>query len=228
MSIVRGSDAGRAIICFAQNLFSAQACLLQSSKGIRNRPLRRTMAEIPSDSWDKRLVWVDCEMTGLDVEKDVLLEVAVLITDAHLNVVAEGPEIVLHHPDDVLSGMGAWCREHHGASGLTAAVRASRVGLESCEDRLLDFVSRHTPKGKCPLAGNSIGQDAKFLSKYMPRLMNQLHYRVVDVSTVKELCRRWYPLEMSAAPTKNMSHRALDDIKESIDELRFYRQNVFK
>ena len=175
-----------------------------------------------------RLVWVDCEMTGLDTKVDTLLEVAVLITDEDLGIVAEGPNIVIHHPEEVLKSMNEWCIEHHANSGLTKMVMDSTIGLEEAEDKILSFVKQWIPEKKCPLAGNSVGQDAKFLKKYMPKFMDHLHYRIVDVSTIKELSRRWYPEKYAMAPKKKMSHRALDDIKESIEELKYYKATVFK
>lgn len=175
-----------------------------------------------------RLVWVDCEMTGLDTKVDTLLEVAVLVTDSDLSIVAEGPNVVIHHPDEVLARMNDWCIQHHGKSGLTQMVRDSTISMEEAEDKVVKFVKEWTPENRCPLAGNSVGQDAKFLEKYMPALMEHLHYRIVDVSTVKELSRRWFPEEFAMVPRKKMAHRALDDIKESIEELRYYRQKVFK
>jgi len=175
-----------------------------------------------------RLVWVDCEMTGLDPNIDTLLEVAVIVTDGDLNIVAEGPNIVIHQPDEVLTSMNEWCIEQHGKSGLTQRVKDSTISLAEAEDQIVSFVKKWTPEKKCPLAGNSVGQDAKFLVKYMPKVMNHLHYRIVDVSTIKELSRRWYPDELEKAPKKKMTHRALDDIKESIEELAYYRNSVFK
>jgi len=175
-----------------------------------------------------RLVWVECEMTGLDTKIDTLLEVAVIITDGDLNTIAEGPNIVIHHPEEVLTSMNEWCIQHHGRSGLSKKVRESTISLEEAEDKVVSFVKQWTPEKKCPLAGNSVGQDAKFLEKYMPKLINHLHYRIIDVSTIKELSRRWYPEEFAMAPKKRMTHRALDDIKESIEELRYYRKKLFK
>ena len=200
---------------------------IQSTNSTVKVPTNKTMpAKILPDS--TRLVWVDCEMTGLDTTVDTLLEVAVLITDEDLGIVAEGPNIVIHHPEEVLKSMNEWCIEHHAKSGLTKMVRDSTIGLEEAEDKILSFVKQWIPEKKCPLAGNSVGQDAKFLKKYMPKFMDHLHYRIVDVSTIKELSRRWYPEEYAMAPKKKMSHRALDDIKESIEELKYYKARVFK
>ncbi|XP_071515617.1 oligoribonuclease, mitochondrial [Panulirus ornatus] len=176
----------------------------------------------------ERLVWVDLEMTGLNIEKEEIMEAAVIVTDSELNIVAEGPNLILKVDDKVLDSMNNWCKEHHGKSGLTEGCRKSTTSLSAAEDQLLQFVTQHTEKGKAPLAGNSVHADKKFLDKFMPKLMKHLHYRIVDVSTIKELCRRWYPEEFVASPTKKLSHRALDDIKESIEELKYYKSTIFK
>ena len=173
------------------------------------------------------LVWMDMEMSGLAVERERILEVAVIVTDGQLQVVAEGPEIVVHQPDVVLDAMDDWNKKHHGGSGLIARVRASSVDEAQAEAMLLEFVAAHVGPRSAPLAGNSIHQDRLFLAKYMPRLHDHVHYRNVDVSTLKELVRRWHPAAYDARPTKRGSHRALDDIRESIDELRYYRSAVF-
>lgn len=171
------------------------------------------------------LVWIDLEMSGLDPRTCQILEIATLVTDADLNVLAEGPELIVHQPDAVLDAMDTWCTEHHGASGLTAAVRASKVSLADAEAQTLEFLREHTTSGASPLCGNSIWQDRRFIVAGMPELDAFLHYRLVDVSTIKELARRWYP-DVSAPP-KAESHRALGDIRESIAELRFYRERLF-
>ncbi|XP_073512766.1 oligoribonuclease, mitochondrial [Phyllobates terribilis] len=176
----------------------------------------------------QRMVWVDLEMTGLDIKKDQIIEMACLITDSDLNLLAEGPNLIIKQPDELLDGMSNWCKEHHGKSGLTQAVRDSKISLAQAEYEFLSFVRKHTPPGICPLAGNSVHVDKVFLNKYMPQFMRHLHYRIIDVSSVKELCRRWYPADYERAPMKAASHRALDDIRESIKELHFYRQHVFK
>lgn len=174
---------------------------------------------------DDLLVWLDMEMSGLDPDRDRILEAAILITDGGLNLVAEGPDLILHEDAAVLSAMDDWNREHHGASGLSAAVLASSLSLEKAEEELLAFVSRFVKKGKAPLCGNSIGQDRRFLHRHMPTLHDHFHYRNVDVSTVKELARRWYP---ALPPFKKAeAHRALDDIRESLAELRYYRKHIF-
>ncbi|KAK2156899.1 hypothetical protein LSH36_202g03035 [Paralvinella palmiformis] len=194
------------------------------------REIGRTMASINiSKSGEvNRLVWVDLEMSGLDVNNDHILEMACLISDGQLNLIAEGPDLVIHQPDEVLEQMEDWCKEHHGQSGLTAAVRQSEISLNEAEGKMLDFISQHTQQGKSPLAGNSVHMDRLFLQKYMPRFTSHLHYRIVDVSTVKELCRRWYPKELKGAPAKALNHRALDDIHESMKELQYYKKVIFK
>lgn len=189
---------------------------------------RRRAAAMAGGGMGQRMVWVDLEMTGLDVEKDQILEMACLITDCDLNVLAEGPNLIINQPDELLDGMSEWCKEHHGKSGLTKAVKESKISLQQAEYEFLSFVRQQTPPGLCPLAGNSVHADKKFLDKYMPQFMRHLHYRIIDVSTVKELCRRWYPEEYEFAPKKAASHRALDDIRESIKELQFYRDSIFK
>jgi oligoribonuclease len=169
---------------------------------------------------------MDLEMSGLDPDRCAILEIATIVTDAELQVIAEGPDLVIHHDDSVLAAMDEWCTTHHGQSGLTAAVQASTISLAEAEARTLEFVAAHTVAKGSPLCGNTIWQDRRFLVKHMPTLDAHLHYRLVDVSTIKELARRWYP--HVRAPSKSDAHRALDDIRESIAELRFYREQVFK
>ncbi|XP_062342039.1 small fragment nuclease isoform X1 [Osmerus eperlanus] len=176
----------------------------------------------------QRMVWVDLEMTGLDIERDQIIEMACIITDSDLKILAEGPNLIINQSSELLDRMSDWCKEHHGQSGLTQAVRDSKVSLQQAEYEFLSFIRQHTPPGHCPLAGNSVHADKKFLDKYMPQFMHHLHYRIIDVSTIKELCRRWFPEEYMLAPQKKASHRALDDIEESIKELKFYRANIFK
>ncbi|MDX8397672.1 MAG: oligoribonuclease [Mariprofundaceae bacterium] len=171
------------------------------------------------------LVWMDLEMTGLDPEQDTILEIATIITDGQLETVAEGPNIIVHQPAHVLDAMDDWCQQHHGDSGLSAKVLASTISMADAEQQTLDFIGQHVPAGVSPLCGNSIHQDRRFLVAYMPKLESYLHYRNIDVSTVKELAKRWYPkLE---APTKAEEHLALADVRESILELQFYRQELF-
>jgi len=172
------------------------------------------------------LVWIDMEMTGLHPESATILEVATVVTGADLAVIAEGPDPVVHQSDAILGGMDAWNTKHHGESGLIAASRGSTISIAEAERRTLDFLRPLCAPGTSPLCGNTIGQDRRFLLKYMPGLEAFLHYRSIDVSTIKELSRRWYP--DLAPPAKREAHRALDDILESIEELRFYRRSVFK
>jgi len=176
---------------------------------------------------DANLIWMDLEMSGLDPERNTILEIATLITDADLGVVAEGPVLAIHQPDAVLEGMDDWNRDHHAASGLSARVRSSPYSMADAERETLAFVRRYCTERSSPLCGNSIHQDRRFLVRYMPQLDAYLHYRNIDVSTLKELVRRWYP-NGPHPPEKRHAHLALDDIRESIDELRFYRQHVFR
>ena len=175
-----------------------------------------------------RLVWIDCEMTGLDLGKDALIEIAALVTDADLNILGEGVDIVIHADDEALAGMPDVVREMHERSGLTQEVRESSVTLEQAERRVLEHIRQFVPDVRsAPLAGNSIATDRGFLSRDMPKLDAHLHYRMVDVSSIKELCRRWYPRIYYAQPEKGLAHRALADIRESIRELAYYRRTAF-
>jgi oligoribonuclease len=174
------------------------------------------------------LVWIDMEMTGLDPERERIIELAVLVTDADLQLVAEGPDLVIHQADELLAAMDDWNTRHHTASGLVERVKASTVGEAEAEAMVIAFIDEQCgKKERPPLAGNSIHQDRRFIHRYMPRLDARLHYRMVDVSTVKELGRRWYPEIYERRPPKKETHRALDDIRESIAELRFYRDSLF-
>ncbi|HTL37101.1 MAG TPA: oligoribonuclease [Kofleriaceae bacterium] len=174
------------------------------------------------------LVWLDMEMTGLDPERERIIEVATIITDGQLTEVATGPEIVIHQPDEVLNAMDDWNKSHHGASGLVERVKASTISEADAEAQTIAFINQHVGvKDRPVLAGNSIHQDRRFIHRYMPALDKRLHYRMVDVSTIKELARRWYPQVIAKVPQKKETHRALDDIRESIDELRYYKQNLF-
>ena len=167
------------------------------------------------------------EMSGLDPDADRILEVAVLVTNGELEVVAEGPNLILHQPDEVLEAMDEWNTSHHGQSGLTKRVRESTIDEAQASAALLDFLGEHTQKRKAPLAGNSIHQDRRFVARYLPEVEDWLHYRNVDVSTIKELAQRWYPTQYATRPSKKGSHRAMDDLLESIDELRYYREVLF-
>lgn len=172
------------------------------------------------------LFWVDLEMTGLEIETCTILEIASIVTDAQLNVLARGPELVIHHPDAVLDAMDAWNTKHHGESGLTEASRRSTVSLAEAERQTMEFLTAWTLPKTAPLCGNSIHNDRKFIEKYMPSVAGHLHYRNVDVSTVKELVRRWYG--DAALFQKSRAHRAIEDILESIAELVHYRNTCFR
>ncbi|BEP15007.1 oligoribonuclease [Acidothermaceae bacterium B102] len=175
-----------------------------------------------------RLVWIDCEMTGLELTSDVLLEIAALVTDSELNIIDEGIDIVIHASDEQLAGMVEFVRDMHAKSGLTDAVRAATTTIAEAEAEVLAYIKTHVPEArKAPLCGNSIATDRGFLALQMPDLDTWLHYRMIDVSSVKELSRRWYPRAYFASPEKNGGHRALADIRESIEELRYYRSTVF-
>lgn len=174
------------------------------------------------------IVWIDLEMTGLDPEREKIIEIASLVTDSDLNILAEGPNLAIWQPEDILAGMDQWNQRTHTESGLIDRVRASQYSVEEAEERTLHFVQKWANSRTAPLAGNSIHQDRRFLAKYMRKLEDYLHYRIVDVSTVKELVARWYPEEFRERPRKNDDHMALADIRASVEELRYYRKAVFK
>ncbi|MEU5947770.1 oligoribonuclease [Micromonospora sp. NPDC047465] len=174
------------------------------------------------------LVWIDCEMTGLDLGRDKLIEVAALVTDPDLNVLGEGVDVVIHADEAALEAMPEIVRTMHGKSGLTEEVRRSTVTLAEAEDMVLDYVASHVKDPRtAPLCGNSIATDRGFIARDMPRLDAHLHYRMIDVSSIKELCRRWYPRVYFGQPQKGLAHRALADIRESIRELEYYRRTLF-
>jgi oligoribonuclease len=176
---------------------------------------------------EMNLVWVDMEMTGLEPETDRIIEVAMVVTDMHLNVLAEGPVFAIHQSDETRDKMDAWNKGTHGRSGLIDRVKASTVSEELAEAELIAFMKQWVPNGKSPMCGNTIGQDRRFMVKYMPKLEAFFHYRNVDVSTLKELGKRWKP-EMVAGFKKAQKHTALADIVESIEELKYYRENFIK
>lgn len=177
-------------------------------------------------SYSENLVWMDLEMTGLDPEKDRIIEIATIITDSSLAILAEGPVIYVNQDQSLLDGMDEWNTEHHTASGLVDLVKTEGVSEAEAEAETLAFIKPYVEEGLSPLCGNSIGQDRRFLVKYMPKLEGYLHYRNLDVSTIKELAVRWRP-DVSEGVVKKGAHRAIDDVKDSIDELRHYRDNFF-
>ncbi|WP_127959818.1 oligoribonuclease [Serratia microhaemolytica] len=176
---------------------------------------------------ENHLIWIDLEMTGLDPEHDRIIEIATLITDANLNILAEGPVIAVHQPAEQLALMDEWNVRTHTGSGLVERVKASQFNEQAAEQATLEFLQAWVPAGKSPICGNSIGQDRRFLFRYMPTLERYFHYRYLDVSTLKELVRRWKP-EILADFKKRNTHQALDDIRESVAELRYYRQHFIQ
>jgi len=189
---------------------------------------------------ESKLVWVDCEMTGLGgpgtVGNDRLLEIAVIVTDSDLTNIKKGPNLIIHQSDAVLGNMNEWCKNHfgwkedgsHEEGKLAALSKASPVSETEAERQVIEFVSQHVAQGKGLLAGNTVHADKRFLEAYMPSFMKYLHYRILDVSTVKEICSRWYPEDFAKAPPKAYKHRALDDIEASITELKYYQTSIFK
>lgn len=175
------------------------------------------------------LVWMDLEMTGLDHTSDVIVEIATLVTDDELNIVAEGPDLVVHATEEQLAGMNSVVVDMHTKSGLLDQIRSSTITLEEAGAATLAFIKEHVPNARqVPLCGNSIGMDRRFLAAYLPEIEEYLHYRSIDVSTIKELGRRWYPEDYAGLGKGSSAHRAMDDIKESVEELKYWRERVFK
>jgi oligoribonuclease len=176
------------------------------------------------------LIWMDLEMTGLDESRHVIVEIATLVTDDDLNIIAEGPNLVIHQPDEVMAEMDDFVTNMHTVSGLLEKIKTSTVSQADAMQQTLDFIKEHSPEpNKVPLCGNSIRTDRTFLAKYMPEIENWLHYRCVDVSTIKELVKRWNPgLEHARPKSEGITHRAMDDIRDSVAELKFYRDKVFR
>jgi oligoribonuclease len=175
-----------------------------------------------------RLVWLDLEMTGLDTERHVIVEIAALVTDTELEPIDDGIDLVIHASEDELAAMDEFVRTMHTTSKLLPAIQASDVTLDAAGEAVLAYVRSHVAEGTAPLCGNSIGVDRRFLDRYLPALDGYLHYRSIDVSSLKELCRRWYPDVYKGRPGKRETHRALDDVRESINELRYYREQILK
>lgn len=172
------------------------------------------------------LIWIDLEMTGLNPEKERIIEMAIIVTDSELNIVAEAPVFAIHQSDELLNAMDSWNTKQHNASGLVARVKSSQVTEAAAESAMLDFLKQYVPAGKSPMCGNTVYQDRRFLTRYMPELEKYFHYRLVDVSTLKELALRWAPRIYSGLQ-KESKHLALDDIRESIEELKYYRGHLF-
>lgn len=187
---------------------------------------KKTDMQENSQRSPENLIWIDLEMTGLDTQHDTIIEIATIVTDKHLNILAEGPEIAIKKDKRVMDAMDAWCTNQHGRSGLTERVLKSDISTAMAEQETLSFLSRFVGKGESPICGNSICQDRRFLAREMPELEAYFHYRNLDVSTLKELVKRWRP-ELSSGFSKKSSHLAMDDIKDSIEELKYYRANFF-
>ena len=173
------------------------------------------------------MIWIDLEMTGLDTQRDYIIEIASIVTDKNLNIIDEGPNLVINQPDEVLNSMDQWNTNHHNNSGLTQKVRESNITESIAEKQTIEFLSKYVPKGVAPLCGNTICQDRRFLARCMPKLESFCHYRSIDVTSIRELGKRWYFEDIDNFQ-KNSNHRALDDIRDSIEELRYYRKTIFK
>ncbi|BES93481.1 oligoribonuclease [Nesidiocoris tenuis] len=208
-------------VLLAKSFYGGSTLLNRGSAQAHNHVSEATMASTD----ETNVIWIDLEMTGLDPKVDHILEAACIVTDRHNNIIAEGPDIIIHQPLSILNTMNDWCKKHHTESGLFKSSLESEISLEAAESQLLEFVEKYTPRGKCPLAGNSVYMDKLFLLEYMPRLAEHLHYRILDVSSIKLLAKNWYNLP---PPPKTYRHRALEDIQESIMELKYFQERMFK
>lgn len=189
---------------------------------------KQSEEQFPCTSLKRPLVWIDLEMTGLKVEDDRILEIACIITDGQLDKTVEGPDLIINQSEECLARMNEWCQEHHSASGLVEEVRKSKVTEQEAEQQVMEFVKKYTSNAQPSLAGNSVYVDYTFLKKYMPNLADLFSHILVDVSSIRALCCRWYPKDAENVPPKKQLHRAMDDIKESIAELKYLRKTIFK
>lgn len=189
---------------------------------------KQSEEQSPCTSLKRPLVWIDLEMTGLKVEDDRILEIACIITDGQLDKTVEGPDLIINQSEECLARMNEWCQEHHSASGLVEEVRKSKVTEQEAEQQVMEFVKKYTSNAQPSLAGNSVYVDYTFLKKYMPNLADLFSHILVDVSSIRALCCRWYPKDAENVPPKKQLHRAMDDIKESIAELKYLRKTIFK
>jgi len=212
-------EVGDVLLDWVITLSCAQLCLIYAVKTY--------VAEENPMLNENNLIWIDLEMTGLNPDADVIIEIATIVTDADLNILAEGPVFAIHQPDSIMLNMDDWNTNQHGKSGLTQRVRESQISIEQAEAETIKFLEQWVPKGKSPICGNSICQDRRFMARYMTKLEAYFHYRNLDVSTLKELCKRWMP-EIAKGVKKGGKHEALADIYESIEELKYYRANFLK
>ena len=213
----------RKFVSILKRAFGRQKKIMSQSAGLTSA---KELSTKPSTD-ESRLIWLDMEMTGLDPDRDRVIEIAVVVTDANLETIAEAPVHVIHQSDEILGGMDGWNTSTHARSGLTDKVRASKMAEADVEAVLIDFLKRHVPRGKSPMCGNSICQDRRFMARAMPKLEAFFHYRNLDVSTLKELAQRWVP-RVAAGFRKASSHLAMEDVRESIRELEYYRERLLK
>ncbi len=223
MSIGCINASGWVIHNLESSKIMSQDAIPAAAHTVVNAPASRSKSPID----ENRLIWLDMEMTGLDPDNDRIIEVAIVVTDANLETLAEATTLVVHQADAILDGMDSWNKGTHGRSGLIDKVKASTLTEADVEAAMIDFLKQHVPKGKSPMCGNSICQDRRFMARGMPKLEAYFHYRNLDVSTLKELCKRWKP-EIAAAFKKHQRHEALADIYESIEELKYYRETFLK